>query len=972
MSRSALALDPSRALTQTIHRIWQTQQGLPQGTIYCVYQTQDRYLWLGTKTGLVRFDGVQFTVMPALGGVSLENVWIRQLCEDRQGGLWIATDGDGLIRWKDGQAMRFSTDDGLPSNDVQCLLVDREQAVWIGTDRGLARFAAGRIETSTGDDGPITDAINAICETIDGKIWVAGDGNRLYLRQSADFTAMVLDSLPNSTALTAFAAAADGSLWVGSSHGLVQLQRGRQRRFSADDGLSDEQIFCLTLGGRDSLWIGTGDGFNRLRDNRFQSFRTRDGLSQSTVYSICEDHEGSLWVGTKLGLNQFVDRRTIPFTMSEGLPSNRTGPIEQDRAGNLWVGTLDAGLARWNGTGFTTLNAADGLPSDSILALAAAGDDSLWVATNRGLCRVKEQTIIDTPAGSAALPTAGILALCCDSQGTLWIGTATGIVSWKDGQLTKAHLPKEISAQASVVAIAEHGERTVIAALEEGPLVRCRDGQWSRFETHRLRPKYVSALCSVGQTLYVATAGDGLYAFDSQRAIHLSVREGLYDDELFGLVSDKQGRLWIACSKGVFSIEQADVGRFAAGRIAAVSTTPLSPLDALRTVECQPGVQPAAKLARDGRLWFSTIRGVLVIDPSQLQRNLPATSVVVEDAIINGKSENPRQFQSVPPGNANLAFRYAALSYTSPTRIAFRYQLEGFDRHWIDAGSRREAFYTNIPPGNYRFVVAAKNVDGKSYEVATPVMLSIAPRWYQTAWFVPACATAIALAIWFAYRLRVRAIRRQMSAIVIERSRIARELHDGLMQGFAGITMEMQALSSRLPEASTERETLEEIIDDAGNCLREARRSIAGLRSAQSGLAAAIEQAARQLAQTHDMRLRLQLNSVAKQLSAEIEYNLLRIAQEAITNSLKHSGGSVVDVALESTADEIRLTVRDDGSGIVESETSLEHFGHYGLLGMRERARQIGAQLTLENNPGRGAAVRVVLPIKAALADLTT
>ncbi len=971
LSSRLFALDPSRALTQSVHRIWQTQQGLPQGTIYCVYQTRDRYLWLGTKTGLVRFDGVQFTVMRNLGGVSLENIWVRQLCQDEQGALWIATDGDGLIRWTSGEITRFSTDDGLPSNNVRCLQVDRQQNVWIGTDRGLARFASGKIEAITGDDDAEGKEFHAICESADGKICVAGDGNRLLVKQAKGFSVVVLDSLPESTKVTALAAV-DDSLWIGSSDGLVQLQQNRQRRYTTADGLSDNQVYCLVQGGNKSLWIGTGDGFNRFRSGEFQAFRTHDGLSQSTVYSICEDHEGSLWVGTKLGLNQFVDRRTVPFTVSEGLPSNDTGPIEQDSDGNIWVGTLDAGLAHWNSPGFSTLTTEEGLPSNSIHALAASAGGSLWVGTNQGLCRVEKQKVVEVITIERGLPNNEIQSLCCDSQGTLWVSTANGIGSWQDGKLTKAILPKGLSEQESMVAMVEHGKDTIVGAVRKGPLLKCKNGQWKVFETHGIQVSNVSALCSVGETLYVATAGNGLYLFDSQRAIHLSVREGLYDDELFGLARDQRGLLWIACSKGVFSIELEDVQKFADGKIPTVSTTPLSPLDALRTVECQPGVQPAVKLMRDGRLWFSTIRGVLVIDPSHWQRVLPATSVVVEDVIINGKSENPQQFQLIPPGNANLTFRYAALSYTSPSRITFRYRLEGFDKQWVDAGSRREAFYTNIPPGHYRFVVAAMNVDGKLYETSTPVKLSIAPHFYQTGWFLPACAAAVGMLFWFAYRLRVRAIRQQMNAAIVERSRIARELHDGLMQGFAGVTMEMQALASRLPEESIQRESLEEIIDDAGNCLREARRSIAGLRGDQAGLRSAIEQVAQQLAETHDVRLELHLDPVVKQLSTETEYNLLRIAQEAIMNALKHSGGSVVDVALESTAEEVRLIVHDDGNGFAKQEATPPNAGHYGLIGMRERARQIGADFSLQSNPGRGTTVRVVLPTKPSLADLTT
>ncbi len=972
LAQPGFALDPSRALTQSIHRIWQTQQGLPQGTIYCVYQTQDRYLWLGTKAALVRFDGVQFTVIRNLGDKPLESVWVRQLCQDEQGAIWIATDADGLIRYKDGETTRFTTDDGLPSNNIRCLLADRQQNLWIGTDRGLARFAAGRIEAVTGSSGPGSNSIKALCQTADGLIWVAGENNHLYARQAGDFSVVRLDSLPNTATLTALAEGSGDSLWVGSSDGLVQLRQGRQQRYTTADGLSENQITCLTPGGNDSLWIGTSDGFNRFRAGKFQNFRTRDGLSQSTVYSICEDHEGSLWVGTKLGLNQFVDRRTIPYTTTEGLPSNNTGPIEQDSQGNIWVGTLDAGLALFDSTGFVTLNAADGLPSDSIRALAPTNDGSLWIGTDKGLCRVKDQEVVEALTTQTGLPGNEIQALCNDADGTLWIGTKAGIVSWRDGKVTKAQLPKGISEQVSIVAIAEFGDNTIVAAASEGPLLECKNGEWKLFETHQVRPLHISSLHCEGKTLYVATAGDGFYVFSSTKAVHLSVREGLYDDELFGVTTDKRGHFWFACSKGVFSIEQEDLAKFATGKLATVPTTPLSPLDSLRTVECQQDAQPAVKVMSDGRIWFSTIRGVLVVDPGRWQRVLPATSVVVEDVIINGKSEEPRQLQLVPPGNANLTFRYAALSYVSSSRITFRYRLEGFDKNWVDAGARREAFYTNIPPGSYKFVVAATNADGKLYETSAPVHLRIAPNWYQATWFLPLSVTAVALAVWSAFRFRVRAIRKKANAIVVERSRIARELHDGLMQGFAGITMEMQALSSRLPERSSERKTLEEIIDDAGYCLREARQSIAGLRGARSSLAASIEQAAQQLAQVHDVRLKLKLDAVTKHLSAETEYNLLRIAQEAITNALKHSEGSVVNVVLESTADEVRLMVRDDGIGLTERDTNLGQIGHYGLLGMHERARQIGAQFSLQSTADRGTTVCVVLPTSPSLADPST
>jgi signal transduction histidine kinase len=370
---------------------------------------------------------------------------------------------------------------------------------------------------------------------------------------------------------------------------------------------------------------------------------------------------------------------------------------------------------------------------------------------------------------------------------------------------------------------------------------------------------------------------------------------------------------------------------------------------------------------RDGRLWFSTIRGVIVVDPERLRRNAPPPPVVIEEVIVNGRSEHPGRIAQLPPGQKNLEFRYTGLSFLSPGRMTFRYKLEDFDRDWIDAGTRREAYYTNLPPGNYRFRVTASNVDATPNEAANPVAFTLAPHFYQRAGFIPLCAAAVALAAWLAYRLRVRRIKERLQAIVAERSRIARELHDTLLQGFSGVTMEMQALAARLP-TSQERGTLEEIIRDAANCMREARRSVAGLRNAptagESGFTAALSQCARQLTETRDVRLTLKLDRSPPKVPADVEYNLLRIAAEAIANSVRHSGSRTIEVALDQTPQRLRLSVKDDGSGFDSADIDIARAGHYGLIGMKERAAQIGAELHLDSEPGRGTTVHLTLPTR--------
>ncbi|MGA2502182.1 MAG: triple tyrosine motif-containing protein, partial [Tepidisphaeraceae bacterium] len=345
--------------------------------------------------------------------------------------------------------------------------------------------------------------------------------------------------------------------------------------------------------------------------------------------------------------------------------------------------------------------------------------------------------------------------------------------------------------------------------------------------------------------------------------------------------------------------------------------------------------------------------------------------VVIEDVIVDGKSENPGAIVDLPPGRRNIEFRYTALSLISPSRITFRYKLDGFDADWIDAGGRREAFYTNLPPKHYRFLVKACNADGTWSQSPGEASFILRPHYWQQAWFWPACAAILLGCGAAAYRLRIRRIKDRLRLIVLERGRIARELHDTLLQGFSGVTMEMQALRSRLASAD-ERAALDDIIGDAANSMREARRSLAGLRNEQgSGLATALGQTARQMTEVKDIRLKLQLQECDTGLPADVQYNLVRIAQEAIANTLQHAAAGNLEVRLDCDAEFLNLVVSDDGRGFDAADPQLSRPGHYGVVGMRERAGQIGAEFRIESQSGRGTRVCVQLPISKPGAEAT-
>lgn len=965
---SAAGLDPQRPLTQALLRIWQAQQGLPRAAIQSICQTHEGYLWLGTQEGLYRFDGVRFVTIEGSGFPVLRRTSICALCEDQQHRLWIATDNLGLYCWQNGELREFDATKQLPSSHVNCLLLDRAGDLWIGTDQGLARWRQKTLTVYGAKQGQTNSSVRALGTDADGRVLIGVNGGQLLRCDGSTINPLKLTSLPEGSEINAVHAGGD-SLWIGTTHGLIRQTGSDERLFTTADGLGDDLIYSVVPGSSGTICVGTKNGFCRLQGERVERFQTRDGLSQSTACALCEDHEGSLWVGTKHGLNQLVDRRTLlPFTVSEGLPSNETGPILQDSAGRVWVGTLDAGLAQFAGRQFSTVATRDdGLPSNKILALADGKSDGLWIGTDAGLCRWQEGQIAARYSVAEGLPSQVIQALTIDRRGTLWIGTARGLASLRDGQIVA--LAAESQPNESVKAIA-CSQSQVFVSYEDAGLFEILGSQLQKVHDTHGQLDVSACYGDPHGPLWMALRGRGLGQYVGGKLSVFGVKDGLFDDDIFGIASDDKGQLWMGCSRGIFSVPLADLDKLAAGKISRLSSTPFSPTDALRTIECRSGVQPAVWKMQDGCVWFSTIRGLIVIDPQRANRALPRPAVVIEEVRVNGVDVHPEAARSFPAGTKNLEFHYTALSLASPTRIAFQHKLDGYDTEWIPAGTRREAYYTNLSPGHYRFRVRATNADGAEEEAAQPVAFTLAPFFYQTRWFIPTIIAALGAVSWAGYRLRIRQIKMRLQAVMTERSRIARELHDTLIQGFSGVTMQLQALTTRMPP-TPELETLREIITDAGNSLREARQTVAGLRAGPGtavDLAAAIAQTARQLTDSSDVQVRLRLSSVRAAIGPQVQYNVLRIVQEAIANALKHSGATAIEVSLAATRNCLSISVQDNGSGFAAQQLDHAQAGHYGLIGMRERAAQIGAKIEWQSTRS-GTTVILSCPVPNSLAE---
>jgi ligand-binding sensor domain-containing protein len=966
----SFALDPNRTLTQYVHRIWGQDEGLVQPTIYSILQTRNGFLWLGTQDRLIRFDGIRFHEFTEANDPQFEHSLIRSLLEDRDGNLWIASLGSGVARLSpDGSVTRFNTSHGLKSDEVFCLASDAEGRIWFCTNEGLMRWDAhAGFRTFTAADGLPSNQTRSFCESPDGTEWVTTFDSSLSTGRAGRFHPFLPRSgpaVPHS--ISATQCAQDGSVWVGSESGLFHIEKGNVRQFTTRDGLLDDTIFALNAGPHGSIWIGTRNGINRYRPipggrGEFSTYSTKDGLSHSSVLALYLDREGSLWAGTKNGLDQFTDGNVTPYTTHEGIPDNDAGPVIEDASGRLWVGTQDSGLSEFDGHRFHTLTTDDGLVGNRILSLEVDRRGDLWVGSMGGLSRLRNGRVISTFTRRNGLAGDNVQSLFVDTDGKLWAGTDQGLSVFDGSRFRVPNLPGA-SRLTNVVAIAGTPRVNLFVSADPGGLYVLKDGIFRPASLNGVT-RSVSSFY-LDQTKHVAwfgTLGSGLLRWQNGSLTHIRTKDGLYDNRIYSVLKDDSGNFWLASSKGIFRVSEKALDDFSAGRIRTVTSIPFT-TGQLR-FECQSGVQPAAWRTRDGRLWFSTTSGLVVVDPLHLGRTTMPPPVQITSTFLNGQPQNLNGLDLRGPFQKNLEIRYAGLSFISPEKVTFRYRLDGYDKTWVEAGTRREAFFTNLPPGHFHFKVQARNADGVPSTQNASLDFIIEPLIYQRGWFWVLVAGCLALLIAAGYRLRISRLQGRFDLVLAERGRIARELHDTLLQGLSGITMQLQALWTRLP-LSRDRDILADIIVDASRCSTEARQSLWGLRvidASPLGFAASLANIAREAVAGTPISLVLEIDRVAPGPFGEIEFQLLRIAQEAIANAVRHASADTLIVSLKAIGPQLILLVEDDGDGF---NIDLAPVGHFGLIGMRERAAEIGTTLTITSTRAVGTQVSVSFPVSA-------
>ncbi len=957
------ALDPTKALTQYNVSAWSIEDGLPQNTVRSVLQTRDGYLWFGTQEGLARFDGVRFKVFDMMSAPTMHSSYVGALLEDRAGRLWVTT-SEGLHLYDNGEFKAFTTAEGLSSNLTTAIFEDRNGNLWIGTNRGLNLFRDGKFIAHTAQAELEDKRVRSVCDDAQGNLWIGTTAGLFRLRDGSLTPYTVRDGLAHEH-IRALREDRAGTMWIGTEAGLSLLTNGELRsdaRFAGKTirAITQDRAGCIWLGGNyglsrfknselttlpsdadlssggvfsmredaeGSLWVGTNSGgVRQFKDGKFTNYTTAEGLADDLVRPMFESANGELWFGSEKGLDKFRDGKFVAnYTMRDGLSNDRVQSIAQTRAGDLWVGTIN-GVNRFRDNEFTAYSMADGLSNTNVIGLYVDDDDTLWVSTDAGLNRFDETKFVNYNHFKE-LAGVSIYALHGSLSKGLWIGTGKGLFFLNGDKLTAYTTHDGLS-------------NDVVMSLYEDA-----DG-----------------------ALWVGTYGGGLSRFKDNKFASITTRDGLFSAVVYAILDDGRGDLWMSGNRGISRANQQELNGFADGKIARVNSTPFGTADGMKSFECNGGFQPAALRTRDNRLWFPTIKGIAMVDPANIARNFYPPPVYLENIIAD---EQPIEFDGavrLAAGTSRIEFHYTGLSFQAPEKVRFRFKLEGYDKDWIEADARRMANYMNLPPGDYRFRVIASNNDGVWNQVGASQSFRLNPHIYQTRWFYLLCLLAVAYAVWFAYRMRVRIVEQRFALVLQERTRIAREMHDTVVQDVVGISTQLEAVSSVLETAPDKaRSYLDQARRQARTSLDDARRAVWNLRQTANAeddtLAVNLRRLAEQLTQDTALKIKFATDGMPHRLADNTEDNLLRIAQETILNALRHAAARTLQIKLHYESNHVRLSIADDGCGF-DIDAKMNNSGiHFGLLGMNERAASINGELVLRSASGQGTEVVVTVAL---------
>jgi len=992
----ALALDPALDVSQYAHAAWKVRDGFVRGAVFAIAQTHDGYLWLGTESGLVRFDGVRAVAWQPPNGEKLPHNFISSLRVSHDGTLWIGTHS-GLASWRDG---RFSKYQELTGASVLALIEDHEGTVWIGgagiSGSILCAAKGGHIQCyGSGSFGP---AIGAIYEDGTGNLWMSNHEGIWRLKPGSperyafppfltgwfDLTededgillgtfrglvhlvngkikSYALPGVVRQFQASRLFRSSDGSLWVGSLQGLLHLHQDRTDVFKAVDGLSADFVTSIFEDREGNIWIGTTDGLDRFRDVAVTTISRKEGLSSSVAWSVHATPDGSIWLGTPDGLNQWKDGHTTIYRSGKTLIQNgqeneheMTGgaaaeiansgitgnpqSLGQDQRGRLWASTSD-GVFYFENHRFIRVRGVPGDVTGSIVSDAAG---NIWISNlTEGLfCVRPELAVKRTPWEQLGRKYATGLAA---DRGGLWMGfDESGIAYLKEGQALISYSASDGLGYGRVNHL-RLGSRGALWAATEGGLSRIKDG---RIET-------------------------------------LNSKNGLRCDGVHWSMEDDDHSVWLSMPCGLINVENSELDAWVADPKHVLKTRVFDTSDGVRTPGIAGGFPPTVTKTPDGKIWFLPRDGVGVIDPRHLPFNKLPPPVHIEQVTADRKTYDPASYGngrvSLPALIRDLEIDFTALSLVAPEKVRFRYKLEGRDRDWQEAGNRRQAFYSDLPPRNYRFRVLACNNSGVWNEAGAFLDFSVARAYYQTTWFLTLCVAAFLALLWALYQFRLHQLQQRfnagLEARVNERTRIARELHDSLLQGFQGLMFRLQAVRDLLPGRPAEAiQALDIALERGDKAIAEGRDTVSDLREPivsgkdiLQALSALGEELGLQSGNGAVPSVRVLVDGKPRDLDPLLRDEIYRIAREALRNAFRHAKAQKIEVEITYADSEFLLHVRDNGMGIdPEVANQGARPGHWGLPGMRERAKSFGGNLEVWSQHGAGTEIELTVPAAIA------
>ncbi|MCP4147456.1 MAG: response regulator [bacterium] len=765
-------MDPIKKINQYAYDSWGMGEGLPEDNVRAVLQTKDGYLWAGTDGGLARFDGVRFEVFDKQKVKQLTNDWIGSLCEDRRGNLWMGST-NGIFRMKNGQFTNYNTKDGLAVDMVNTIYEDSSGNLWIGTDNGLDRMNDGKFTHFNIENGLSNKIVIAIHEDRNGNLWI-GTKKGLNRLKDGKFTSYnTRHGLVNDLVNTIYEDRA-GNLWIGTEKALSRMKDGKFTNYNIDDGLANTIIHTL-LEDRDGiLWIGTEKGLSRMIDGKFSNFKFSRGLAKNAVHSICEDREGNLWFGSwGLGLNRIRDGKLTSFDSNTGLGGNTVYPLFQDREGSLWFGTFAGGLSRVKDGTFTTYTTKHGLNHNEVICIRDDRMGNLWVGTRAGLNRLKNGKISSYTTRDG-LAENFISTLYEDREGALWIGTRKSLHCIINGNISTLKTLKEPANKYINILHEDRQGNLWIGTWGDGLYLK-KEGNISIYDSMNKLPNgFVFNIIENREGIWFSLWCNGLFRLKNGKLSNVSTKNGLLADDIYMLLEDSSGNYWMNSNKGIFSVNKNELNSICDGNIEKkleiVSYDEQDGINRKYTDFSQAGVKD-----RDGKLWFATIRGAVMIDPANIEINRLMPPVLIEKISASDGMELRPPFvkQVLAPGTEQIEIHYTGLSFTIPGRVRFKTKLEGLDTQWWDVDTRRAAYYSNIPPGHYTFRVKACNNDGIWNETGASASFYLKPYFYQTDWFRLVCIFAVGLlaaGIYIRIVNRLKKQREKLELLVKERT----------------------------------------------------------------------------------------------------------------------------------------------------------------------------------------------------------